>query len=377
MKSTLTPILLLAMLLVCLTPSRFVYAQEGQRCFRETGYCISGRIRDYWQRNGGLPVFGYPISNAQVETIEGSWTGSVQWFERDRLEDHQNEGLGVLAGRLGVTSLELQGRPWESFPTLEPQQVPSICRYFVETKHSLCEPFLSYWRNNGGLQRFGYPITEVDNHLINGQNYQAQYFERRRMEYHPEYAGTSYEVLLGLLGRDIFPSSGASIPPCPSIGRILQRTWTQYAFDLGCGQQYGSGQLATQPFEHGALVWVERGDGGPGQIFVIVTPVNGAPSWLMYIDTFVEGEQIGTDELAPPGKYVPVRGFGKLWRTVPEVRQSLGWATAPEQAESGMTLQFPGSQGLSWMIYRAGSEKVYILRAQPNGNSVTDIERVR
>lgn len=32
------------------------------RCFPETGQCISGRFRSFWEENGGLPVFGYPIA---------------------------------------------------------------------------------------------------------------------------------------------------------------------------------------------------------------------------------------------------------------------------------------------------------------------------
>jgi len=35
-----------------------------------------------------------------------------------------------------------------------------------------------------------------------GKVYLTQYFERNRFEYHPEYAGTPYEVELGLLGSD-------------------------------------------------------------------------------------------------------------------------------------------------------------------------------
>jgi len=30
----------------------------------------------------------------------------------------------------------------------------------------------------------------------------VQYFERQRFEYHPEYGGTRYEVLLGRLGAE-------------------------------------------------------------------------------------------------------------------------------------------------------------------------------
>ncbi|MEO8288940.1 MAG: hypothetical protein ABI670_21200, partial [Chloroflexota bacterium] len=33
-----------------------------------------------------------------------------------------------------------------------------------------------------------------------GKTYLVQYFERNRLEYHPENKGTPFEVLLGLLG---------------------------------------------------------------------------------------------------------------------------------------------------------------------------------
>jgi hypothetical protein len=105
-------------------------AQPGERCFVQTNQCISGPIRIYWERNGGLIVFGYPISPRQSERVEGR-TLPVQWFERDRLEDHGAQG--VLAGRLGARLLELQGRPWETFPH------DSVCR------HMGCEPACFGW----------------------------------------------------------------------------------------------------------------------------------------------------------------------------------------------------------------------------------------
>ena len=62
-------LLLLALLvMLALLPAQ---AQSDQRCFSETGHCIHGRIRDYWEQNGGLPVFGYPISAQRPFTIEG------------------------------------------------------------------------------------------------------------------------------------------------------------------------------------------------------------------------------------------------------------------------------------------------------------------
>src|SRR5690349_18709040 len=62
-------------------------AQADQQCFPQTGQCISGRIRQYWQENGGLEVFGYPTTDQHQEVIE-SRPFQVQWFERNRLELH-------------------------------------------------------------------------------------------------------------------------------------------------------------------------------------------------------------------------------------------------------------------------------------------------
>jgi hypothetical protein len=75
--------------------------------------------------------------------------------------------------------------------------------YFPATGHSLAYGFLEYWRENGGLARFGYPRTEefTETDPMVGQSYTVQYFERARFEYHPEFAETEFEVLIGHTGR--------------------------------------------------------------------------------------------------------------------------------------------------------------------------------
>ncbi len=122
----------------------------------------------------------------------------MQWFERDRLEDHG--GQGVMAGRLGADVLERRGTPWESYPKASSAAVG--CHLFAETGHSVCEPFLSYWQQQGGLERFGYPLTEAMEETIGGWTGTVQYFERRRMEQHPENA-PPFNIQLGLLGREV------------------------------------------------------------------------------------------------------------------------------------------------------------------------------
>ena len=141
---------MLLLLLLGSLPVGAATAAPDDRCFAETGFCIGGAIRAYWEGNGGLPVFGYPITAQRTETVEGAWTGPVQWFERDRLEDHSNEGKGILAGRLGAHLLELQGRPWTRGAGAGST---TNCTAFPETGYRACGIFRKYWLRNGGLAR--------------------------------------------------------------------------------------------------------------------------------------------------------------------------------------------------------------------------------
>lgn len=201
--SSLSFVALLSIVLLVAIQAAGAQTQADRRCFPETGKCISGPIRVYWETNGGLPVFGYPLTDVRTEQL-GEWSGPVQWFERDRLEDHGTDG--VMAGRLGAAVLELQGRPWFLFSPVN-DAPEDVCRFFPETNHSLCPPFLNYWREHGGIERFGYPITEAFGERVSDTwSGSVQYFERRRMEWHTELEGDP--VLLGLLGREVLNLRG-------------------------------------------------------------------------------------------------------------------------------------------------------------------------
>jgi len=171
--------------------------------FAPVGHILKGPFLKFWQANGGLAVFGYPLSEEfqEVSPTDGK-TYTVQYFERNRFEYHP-EFVGtrneVLMGLLGVEMT--RGR---TFPAGTPFQGDANRAYFSETKHSLTGPFLKYWKEHGGLPIFGYPISEE----LMENGYLVQYFERNRFEYHPEFGGTSNEVLLGLLGVEITRRNG-------------------------------------------------------------------------------------------------------------------------------------------------------------------------
>jgi len=202
------PLLLTLALLALLAFALPAAAQADQRCFPETGQCIAGPIRAFWERNGGLSVFGFPITAQAAEAVEGSVL-PVQWFERDRLEIQPN--ASVTAGRLGVERLLQLGTPWQQGMAAP---VGQSCTTFPETGHQICGAFAAYWRANGGLERFGFPVTGEFFTELEGGSYTVQYFERRRFELHP--AIGSNAVLLGLLGREVVAARpDQPQPPAP------------------------------------------------------------------------------------------------------------------------------------------------------------------
>ncbi|HMM41469.1 MAG TPA: hypothetical protein PKA95_06170 [Thermomicrobiales bacterium] len=83
------------------------------------------------------------------------------------------------------------------------------CEVFAETGHNVCEPFRSFWHARGGLDAFGYPISEM--YIRDGML--VQYFERARFEWHSDLAGTEWEILLGLLGVEAIEAEGVDTGP--------------------------------------------------------------------------------------------------------------------------------------------------------------------
>ena len=74
---------------------------------------------------------------------------------------------------------------------------------FAVTNQCISGRFLARWRASGGLPINGYPLSaEFRQQLEDGKTYLVQYFERVRMEYHPENAPPQ-DVLLGQFGRGI------------------------------------------------------------------------------------------------------------------------------------------------------------------------------
>jgi len=174
---------------------------SNSQTFPATHFTVRGTFLDYWTSHGGLPQQGYPISNVYGEpsaTDGKSYT--VQYFERAVFEYHPENRppYDVLLSLLGVAAYQRR------YPVGAPNQQPATdnARFFPETGHTLGGRFRRYWDRHGALAQQGYPLsdefTEVS--ALDGKPYTVQYFQRAVFEYHPEYAGTPYEILLQQLG---------------------------------------------------------------------------------------------------------------------------------------------------------------------------------
>jgi len=324
-------------------------AHACERCFVETGFCVREPCLRYWEANGGLAVFGMPISDViPNEVVEATWVGATQWFERDRLEDHGAQG--IMAGRLGAAMLAHQGRPWQYGPGWPGNP---DCEYIAETGYTACGKFLQYWRNNGGLARFGYPITTELTETIDGWSGQVQYFERRRMEVHPELAGTRYEVLLGRLAAHLWQSA----PP-----RRCRPQWSDdadivtlaaqvpFADRLGCASGAVRLPAAMQTFAGGRMIWLgERTTGAPQDRIVVSYTSTVEPEQPTVHASYVDDWQAGVDpeiyvnaQLSGfPHQYDVKRGFGKVWyRNFRRGPISLLPALTPEQGQTDIVQSF-------------------------------------
>ncbi|MAU09303.1 MAG: hypothetical protein CL607_05740 [Anaerolineaceae bacterium] len=86
--------------------------------------------------------------------------------------------------------------------------------------------------------------------------------------------------------------------------------------------------MAEQSFQNGRMFWLEPVQ----QIWVLTKDENENQVWLVYNDTWEEGDPETDASLVPPepGLQQPIRGFGKLWRENDDLRNLIGWAVDPE-----------------------------------------------
>lgn len=214
--------LLLVLALLCAVQPGFASAaqqQDGPQAvyFSQSGHTLDNRygFLDFWRANGQLYRLGTPITEALEE--DGR---PVQYFERARLEYHAEVSGTPFAVQLGLLGRELTAS--EQFP-VGPLAAGQL---FPPTGYTVFGKFLDEWNTWGGKDAFGYPISEsYVTTLPDGSRRAVQWFERARLEYHPENVPAFYrerrqangtrmlmldEITFGAIGREAAQQRGHS-----------------------------------------------------------------------------------------------------------------------------------------------------------------------
>lgn len=138
-----------------------------------TGHAIISPILRFYNRTGGEARHGKPLS----EPIRVN-NHYLQYFQRSALEFYpEYTGTGTEVrftnlGQLAATGANVDLQPIAPFAGADQDW------YFPEDGHSLREPFLTYWRNQGDLSGLGLPISEEFNQTAaDGTDQVVQYFE--------------------------------------------------------------------------------------------------------------------------------------------------------------------------------------------------------
>jgi len=171
-------IVMAALLLSSVSATHPQTADDGCEYFAETGHYVCDEFLEFHETRGGLETFGYPLTEAFDDPTLGL---RVQYFQRARMELHPYNQepyrvqLGLLVDELGYR-----------FPPARSGRIPpfnsALQHHFPETGHVISYAFLDYFREKGGLDIFGYPRSEFQYE----DGYVVQYFQRARMEWHPE-----------------------------------------------------------------------------------------------------------------------------------------------------------------------------------------------
>ena len=191
---------------------------EGPHYFPQTGHTIAPRFRAYWEQNGGLAQFGYPLTEEFSEMRSYTERYQVQYFERARFEwhpEHEGTPYEILLGQFGRDIL---------------------------AQHALLEgSFGALYRTSDSVRAaLGTPTGRQ----VASQG-ATQAFERGRMYWAEEggsYGGKTIYVLCG--GED----AGMVLSQRPN-GRFFPDTWVE-------GQEAGGG-----PAPVAGLYYPQRGFG--------------------------------------------------------------------------------------------------------------------
>lgn len=157
-----------------------------------------------------------------------------------------SSGHHVRVGRMLLALICLMLPLYATTPAA--QAAEALCFNQPGVSECVAPEFRAFWEQNGGLPIFGYPQTAARQEQTPEGTFLVQYFERQRLEYHPE-KQAPYTVLLGRINDEVLVREGRAwrtFPVGTDTGdcRVFEatqhrvcgpflRTWQQNGLDLG------------------------------------------------------------------------------------------------------------------------------------------------
>lgn len=292
-----------------------------------------------------------------------------------------------------------------------PTRADAATRYFTETGHYVGGDFLQFYRNTpNSAYLLGLPLTEeFPQRLLDGKIYFVQYFERARLERHPELPpaqrvqlGLMYPVLLYERTFDRVPAVPSTRTRLyfPETGHTLSGGFLEYwqangglrMFGFPISEEMGEGGLTVQYFERARFEYYKDlvGTGYAVQLSLVgylalqITPYNVPPGTLVRINPprLAEGHTALVEVDASPG--VTVTGEyqgrplifkhnsskGTAWAVLGAVPfQDTGWRAVSISVQEPGTARRTITRNLEIVTYPFPSE---VLRFDPATGQLLD-----
>jgi hypothetical protein len=186
-----------------------------------SNFDVDNELRDYYYSKGGHTILGAVIS---LPIIDNGL--KVQYFQNVRLEYHPNLPFDrrVVPSPLGLMFSDVE-------PCIMPEKVSPQASYFG--CHSVREEILIFFNKYGGIQFFGYPLSELS--IAEGQRF-IQKFERAFIIWDKSKPIGSRFGLANLGQRACEakcpPLSGSTLPSFQQTQIAPQSTTTESSKDL-------------------------------------------------------------------------------------------------------------------------------------------------
>lgn len=167
--------------------------EETERYFPATGHWVKGEfLKTYNQAIDPVRLYGFPITEAFSGDLSSNTL--VQFFQKAMFILRVNGADGVAVEVMPIGRfLYTPDNPKALIENF------SGCRILPDTDFPICYAFLEFFDLYGGLAHFGAPISGIELQ----KEYMVQYFDRTRLEFHPELP-LGQKVVAADLGSEYF-----------------------------------------------------------------------------------------------------------------------------------------------------------------------------